>query len=522
MSEPEAKPVPAKPSLVDLHWRATLRSRKREDLDNDMVAAIETDNGWRFKLLMQVDASWGHNERVLRAAISNGRDQMFDAITAKDPSWKDGVNVQTLANEAIEKGHLAFVKQFVEKHGADIRHYSDEMLRTAVNKGHEDIVRYLISKEADVKAWNNDCLRMAAENGHLGIVKLLVDAGAELNSGYYGGDTLGRAVNSGNLELVEYLIDKGADVKADKHSAFITAAREGQMDIVRLFLDRKVDVNAEDGEAFAAAVGNKKFDMADLLLSKGGDVNAQNGKALRHAAYVDEKETVEFLFNRGANPNAFERRETALSEAVRAGNGDMVKLLMRNGADHMALQGAAWQAAKDSPHNKKKMLRALVEGAREGIVHTQVAKTAEFAETFGKKAYSIDDLRNTKGPSGDTGLLIAAQSGKFAELVSKAKGGKLLAEDMYHPDDRIDTVFSMLVKQKKLQDFFHPDFWADRPYEVQDVVSQLPERFQKRVSLGPLVNELNYRELRKKAAGGGMSLKPGITNKKPPAPPALP
>ncbi len=65
------------------------------------------------------------------------------------------------------------------------------MLRNAVNKGHEDIVRYLISKEADVKAWNNDPIRTAAENGHLGIVKLLVEAGAELNSGYYGGDTLG-------------------------------------------------------------------------------------------------------------------------------------------------------------------------------------------------------------------------------------------------------------------------------------------------------------------------------------------
>ncbi len=169
----------------------------------------------------------------------------------------------------------------------------------------------------------------------------------------------------------------------------MTAAREGKVDMVQLFLDRKVDANAEDGEAFVAAVGNKKFDVADLLLLKGGDVNAQGGKALRHAAYVDEKETVEFLFNRGANPNAHDRRETALTEAIRAGSSDMVKLLMRNGADHAALQGAAWESAKTSYNNKKKMLRALVEGAREGIAHLQDIKLAEFSETFGKKALQL-------------------------------------------------------------------------------------------------------------------------------------
>lgn len=520
MPEPDVKPAPEKPSLADLHWRATLRSRKRDDLDNDMVAAIETNNSWRFGMLMQVDAAWGHNERVLRAAISHGRDQMFETITTKDPGWIDHINAHSLANEAAQNGHLGFVKLFVEKHSVDIHTYSDELLRNAVGKGHEDVVGYLLSKGADAKAWSNDPIRTAAENGHLGIVKLLVAAGADINAGYYGSDVLGRAVGSGNAALVEYLLDNGADIKADKHSAFIHAAREGKKDMVQLFLDRKVDANAEDGDAFVSAVSNQKFDTAELLLNKGASIDAQHGKALRHAAWHNDRAGAEFLLNRGANPNAYDNRETPLTEAIRAGSPEMIKLLMRHGADYMALQGAAWEEIKRK--RDRKVTRAFVEGAREAVVHMQDIKLAEFAGNFGKQAYTLDDLRNTKGPSGDTGLLIAAQTGKFADIVRNAKGGKLKGEDLYHPDDRIDTVFSMLLKQKKLQDFFHPGFWADRPYEVKDVISQLPEKYQKRVRLGPIANEMNYRELKKKAANTNISLKPENGGKKGlPPPPAL-
>lgn len=503
VTAPDAKPGP-KPSLADLHWRATLRGRKHDGLESDMISAIETNDQWRFKMLLQVDAGWARDDRVLRKIIECGREDMFTTLTSRDPGWQNSVNAQGLANEAAGAGQLNILKTLVEKCDVDIHHYSEELLRTAVSKRQEACVGYLIGKGADVKTWSNEPLRTAADNGDLGIVKLLVDAGAEINTDHYGQSVLGRAVASGSMPLVEYLIDKGADIKHDKYSAFTTAAREGRLDMLQLFIDRKVDANVEDGAAFIAAVDSKQFDAARLLLALGATPDAQGGKALRLAASHGDEETVTFLLDHRANPNAQENRETALSEAVGSGNDKIVKLLLSRGANHAAGQGYVWERAKQ----RKGMLRALVRGVRAADAITRDLKKKEFEDTFGGGSYTVDDLRNTKGPSGDTGLLIAAQSGKFVEYVGSATSGRIVAADLYHPDDRIDTVFSFLLRHKRLQDFFHPSFWAERPTDAKEAVEQLPEKYQKRVKLGPIANEIAYRELKKKAAGGGRNLKP--------------
>ncbi len=494
-----------KPSLADHHWRATLRMRGADQLNTDMVAALEQNDSWRFRMLMQVPADWSRNDTILRTAVEHGRIDMFKEMVRNDPEWADKTNMNRLGEDAASAGNVEFLKFFIEECALDVHYYNEEMLRTAVKKGHEAAVRYLLSKDADATTWSNDPIREAAENGSLAIVKLLLDAGADINAHNYGGSVLSKAVSSQNLALVEFLLDKGADVQANDYSGFIEAGRSGSVEMLQLFLDRKIDANAKNGEAFVAALSNKNFDTASLLLAHGADVNAQNGKALRDAARANEQETAEYLLQHRANPNVHEYRETPLVQAVRQRHGDMVRLLMKYGADHTVLQSEAWTAARRERNSG--MVRAIVEGYRGQLADTRLRKFDEFNQTF-TGAYTLDDLRTTKGPSGDTGLLIAAQTGKFADIVGRATSGKLTGDDLFHPDDRIDMVFSHLAQHKALQDFFHPSFWADRVYEVKEVVAMLPEQYQKKIQLGPIANEINYRELRKKAANGANGLKP--------------
>lgn len=494
-----------KPSLADHHWRATLRSRGADQLNADMIAALEQNDEWRFKMLMQVPADWSRNDNILRTAVQHGRMEMFREMVKTDSEWSDKTNLHRLGEDAAIAGDVGFLKFFIEECALDVHYYNEEMLRTAVKNGREDAVRYLLSKDADAAVWSNEPVRDAAENGNLPIVKILLDAGADINAHNYGGSVLSKAVQSGNLALVEFLLDKGADMQANEYSGFIEAARSGAPEMLQLFLDRKIDANAHNGEAFVAALANKNFDTASLLLAHGADINAQNGRALRDAARDNEQETAEYLLQHRANPNVHEYRETPLVHAVRRHHGDMVKLLMKYGADHTVLQSEAWTVARRERNSG--MVRAIVEGYRGQLADTRLKKFDEFNRTF-PAAYTIDDLRNTKGPSGDTGLLIAAQTGKFADLVGRATSGRLTGEDLFHPDDRIDMVFSHLAQHKALQDFFHPSFWADRVYEVKEVVAMLPEQYQKKIQLGPIANEINYRELRKKAANAGSGLKP--------------
>ena len=494
-----------KPSLADHHWRATLRSRGAEQLNTDMVTALEQNDGWRFRMLMQVPADWSRNDTILRTAVQHGRLDMFKEMVKTDSEWSDKTNMHRLGEDAATAGDVGFLKFFIEECELDIHYYNEEMLRTAVKNNREAAVKYLLSKEADATTWSNEPIREAAENGNLAIVKILLDAGADINAHNYGGSVLSKAVTSKNLALVEFLLDKGVDVQANDYSGFVEAGRSGTPEMLQLFLDRKTEANAHNGEAFVAALANKNFDTASLLLAHGADINAQNGKALRDAARGNEQEIAEYLLQHRANPNVHEYRETPLVHAVRHHHGDMVKLLMKYGADHTVLQSEAWTVARRERNSG--MVRAIVEGYRGQLADTRLKKFDEFNQTF-PAAYTLDDLRSTKGPSGDTGLLIAAQTGKFADLVGRATSGKLTGDDLFHPDDRIDMVFSHLAQHKALQDFFHPSFWADRVYEVKEVIAMLPEQYQKKIQLGPIANEINYRELRKKAANGANGLKP--------------
>lgn len=515
MSSPQGDnislPQGGRPTLADQHWRAMLRNRTRADLEDDMKAAIETDNGWRFRLLLQLDPSWGGEEAVLRKAVEHGRAAMFRAMVDQYPEWQGRVSASTLAATAADSGRADFVRMFVEEYKVDVHYSSEQMLRNAADKNHTEVVRYLVAQGADPNVWSNDPLRDACGHGNLEMAQILVGAGADVNAS--GGDPLSKAAGSGNAALVAWLLQKGADPAEGGYRAFTAAARAGDIPMLQAFLDNKVPANAKNGEALLEALAGGKLDAAELLAQNGADVNAQRGKALRQAAFRNRKDAAEFLLARHANVNLSEGRETPLTEAVSQGHEDMARLLLAHGADSTLFQCEAWEIARRKANG---MESVLVKAGREQDARTRKEKNAEFSQTFGAQ-YTVDDLRERKGPSGDTGLVIAAQTGRFAEIVEGASGGRLCADDLYHPDDRVDTVLTLLVRHESLRQFFHPAFWADRAQEATRAYALLPEEMRKDIEMGAIANEINFRALRKKAHELNNSLKPPRKDP-PPAP----
>lgn len=505
------KPTPdklPKPSLADQHWRALLPFRKKEELEKDLADSIETGNEWRFNILLQSPQRLSGGDQGLRAAIEHNRVDMFEKLAARDGSWKDNYTFGQLAGTIAEKGSVELMKIFVEKHGFDIHHYSDEPLRSAASHGHLELVEYLLSKGADHSAWNGDPLRGAAEGGHLAVVKKLVEAGVDVNA--QGGDALERAARNNHVAVGEYLISKGAKVGEDNHSALLEAARNGHLEFIQMLLDKGEKADVRDSEAFAAACDNNHLKAAKLLLKNGADVDANNGRALRMAAYNGDKERLTFLLDVGANPNIVSQypRETALTEAVRAGKKEIVTILMEHGADWRALDGEAIKFARRAKN--RDMVRTIIDGARKGMAKQEGYKRVEFVETFGKE-YSLDDLRVKRGPSGDTGLMMAAASGTFAQIVKGAKGGDnpyLMPADLFNPDDRLDTVMTLLWKHKSLQQFFDPVLWSGRTGQVMEAYGLMPDPMKKRVQFDSIAADMNRAEIMKKARNANLQLKP--------------
>lgn len=514
--KPANNPVPekSKPTLADQHWRATLRSRSRSDLEDDMEEAIEKNNLWRFRMLMQLDKSWGGEESVLKKAVENGRQDMFREMVKSYPEWQDRVTPGRLAIAAAEKGQLAFVKMFVEEFKVAVNHSNDMMLREAAEENHTEVVRYLVEKGADAAVWSNDPIREASKHGNLEMLKILVEAGADVNAS--NGEPLSKAVENGNAEMVDYLLKKGASPGKGKTGPFMEAARGGNIAVLEAFINNNVAADMADSEALLDALSASKTQAAQYLIDHGARVNAQRGKALRQAAYRNDMEVVKFLVAHDADVNISEGRETPLTQAVSGGHGDMALYLMRQGADSALLQYEAWEAVKRIYDAKKKqdMEAVLAKGDREALTVIRKKKNAEFEKAFGEN-YTVSDLREKQGPSGDTGLLIAAQTGRFGEIVAQAKSGQLEPDDLYHPDDRVDTVLSFLARHESVQQFFKPEFWAERANEVAQAHAMLPEEMRKGIEMGSIANEINFRALRKKAKDLNNSLKPG---KKGPAP----
>lgn len=153
------------------------------------------------------------------------------------------------------------------------------------------------------------------------------------------------AIEEDDLAKVQALLDSGlsADTPIEYGESSETplkkAAREGTVEIARLLLTRGAKVDAKDGEqstALEAAVSNGHSEMVDLLLDAKADPNSVNKymqSALSDAAAAGNLELTERLLRAKAKPELAGLVLTPMMYAVFAGNGELVRLLVRYGAD---------------------------------------------------------------------------------------------------------------------------------------------------------------------------------------------
>jgi len=250
-------------------------------------------------------------------------------------------------------GHLPIVKYLIDQKGIKANYVSLRsswnLLHMASQKGHLDIVEYLILKGAKESInkknsdWGCTALHYAAQQKKSDILKVLVENGGDINAGDKDDWTpLHYAATKGSLESVEYLISKGAKVDAKNKSGkipFDIAVKELNTGLVEFFLKSGLhNLSYEDQykELLFESVRKANLFVVKTLVEGGADVNVRDSGSdegweysyplLYKAADSNNLEIVKYLVEKGANIYSKNHwGDTPIYAAASGGYLDIVK-----------------------------------------------------------------------------------------------------------------------------------------------------------------------------------------------------
>lgn len=275
-------------------------------------------------------------------------------------------------SEAAALGSASLIQLLLDA-GADAKALStpdgETVLMTAARAGNVDAVRLLIDRGADLNAKEQykgqTALMWAAAERHSDVVKLLLDRGADWK------------VQSGLHETKMPKLSAASSVTPMARgglTALSFAAREGDIATAKVMLDYGVDINIVDGEKtspLVIALMNKQYTFAKFLLDRGANPNIADtfGRAALFAAIdirnedysalprrpqsdpMPSLDIIQAIVAKGANLNqplvqklpgrsgmdtgdaTMGDGSTPLMRAARAGDNDVIKVLLKAGAD---------------------------------------------------------------------------------------------------------------------------------------------------------------------------------------------
>ncbi|XP_065565796.1 putative ankyrin repeat protein RF_0381 [Artemia franciscana] len=308
--------------------------------ETPLGTAIRTSNLDLVKLLLKHGAnpncgeSFGsapplHMAIIIMAAKEGSADVCNLLIKSGAEIDATDVDGETPLGTAIKTSNLDLVKLLL-KRGANPN--CGECLHLAVKKGGADLCNLLIKSGAELDATNvygETPLGTAIKTSNLDLVKLLLKLGANPNCG----ECLHLAVKKGSADVCNLLIKSGAEIDATNvhgETPLGTATKTSNLDLVKLLLKRGANPNCE--ECLHLAVEKGRADMCELLIDSGAKLDAMNANKdtpLLIAIRNNNLELVKLLLKRGANPNCGEY----LHLNVKKGSADVCNLLIKSGAE---------------------------------------------------------------------------------------------------------------------------------------------------------------------------------------------
>lgn len=219
--------------------------------------------------------------------------------------------------------------------------FDDETFLASVQKGDASAVKMFLNAGISPSTVDNlglCALYHAISERKDEVIKLLLDAGASPDS-EADRMTMLFFISAGDVKTAKLLIDHGASIDARTDLSFRTplmlASRRNDIHFARILIDAGASVDLRDAEGWTAlrqAASSGNLEIVRQLIRSGADPN--NGTPLASAAFRGTIEIVKELLTSGAHINDRDSEgNTALMQAASQGHVEVIDLLIQNGAD---------------------------------------------------------------------------------------------------------------------------------------------------------------------------------------------
>jgi ankyrin len=346
--------------LQPLYYKAKrIAERKPDDL-NSLTYAAKKNNAKTMKHLLEkknVDPNYGDKNEYspMRIAIDGGHAELVKLLLdhGADPDIDPGQFGRSPLAQACDRGELEIVKLILDA-GADPDEGGDGFtpLYFSAGRNNIEITKLLIQAGAKVNLGcpgfeKRTALIEAAQKGHREIVEYLVKQGADPNQVDENGVTpLKMAADSAETEVARILIRHGATPPANLEEllAKITYGDTDNPRRIKMLLANGADPDALTENysgrkstplGHALYRNYPKHDCVKLLLDAGADLKLIEGPLIKITTM--KPETIELLIKSGADVNQpapwFEGGVRPIFLAAADGKFDLMRRLLKAGAD---------------------------------------------------------------------------------------------------------------------------------------------------------------------------------------------